>query len=70
MGGPPPEIIRLEKETEVTLQLAINIPKFQEENMGLSNPRIVGQPNLSNLYFTNPNSVEGKISNELFEASI
>lgn len=68
--GPPPEIIRLEKETEVTLQLTINIPKFQEENMGLSNPRIAGQPNLSNLYFTNPNSMEGKISNELFEASI
>ncbi|KAL0002806.1 hypothetical protein SO802_016587 [Lithocarpus litseifolius] len=41
-----------------------------KENMGLSNPGIAGQPNLSNLNFTNPNSVEGKISHELFEASI
>ena len=38
--------------------------------MGLSNPGIVGQTNLNNLNFTNLNYVEGKISNELFEASI
>ena len=38
--------------------------------MGLSNPGITGQTNLSNLNITNSNYVEGKISNELFEASI
>lgn len=67
--GPSPEMIRPEKERERPVQPAIIIP-VQEENVGLSNPGISGQPTLHSFNFSNLIHEERQGADDLFEARI
>ena len=57
-------------ERERPSQPAIIIPDVQEDNVGLSNPGISGQPTLHNANFPNPIYEEKQVADELFEVKI